>query len=119
MKQPDSVLAIVWWLWLVPALMVLPLPLQWYFAMFTRGPESVLSSGIGGGGFAIFGLAALPFIMGLPPLLLLSLLYGFLFWRRRERAVALGVRFWVPIYGSALLLVMVAVMTLAALSRAP
>jgi hypothetical protein len=46
--KPTSILAIVWWLWLLPAPMVLLLPLQWYWALLTRGFESVSSSRIGG-----------------------------------------------------------------------
>jgi hypothetical protein len=114
----DSSLVIVWWLWLLPALMVLILPLTWYFAVLTRGLESVLSSGIGGDdGLAILGLTVVPFIFGCPPLLVLSLLYGFLFWRHRQRGITLSARFWVPVYGAALLLVMVTVMVVVGLSR--
>lgn len=116
--KPDSLLVIVWWLWLVPALMVLLLPLQWYFALATRGLDSVLSAGIGGDGFAILGLTAVPFIFGSPPLVVLSLLYGLLFWRHRERGVTLSARFWLPLYGAALLLAMLAVMAAVVLSRA-
>src|SRR5688572_30094343 len=97
--------------------MVLPLPLQWYFALATRGLESVLSSGIGGDGFAILGPTAVPFVLGFPPLVSLSLLYGFLFWRHRERGIALTARLRVPLYGAGLLAVMLAVMVLVALSR--
>jgi hypothetical protein len=115
--KPDSSLVVVWWLWLVPALMVLLLPLQWCFAVLTRGLESVLSSGIGGGGFAILGLSAVPFVLGSLPLVVLSLLYVFLFWRHRQRGIALGARFWVPIYGAALILVLLAVMVFLTLSH--
>jgi hypothetical protein len=115
--KPDSSLVIVWWLWLVPALMVLILPLAWYFALLTRGLESVLSSGIGGGGYATLGLTVVPFIFGCPPLVVLSLLYGLLFWRHRKRGITLSARFWVPVYGAALLLVMVTVMVVVGLSR--
>lgn len=116
--KPDSLLVVVWWLWLVPALMVLQLPLQWYWALATRGLESVLSSGLGGDGFAILGLTAVPFIFGSPPLVVLSLLYGFLFWRHKERGIALSARFRVPVYGAALIVVMLAVMIFVGLARA-
>ena len=116
--KPDSLLVIVWWLWLMPAVMVLLLPLQWYFALVTRGSDGVLSSGMGGNGFAILGFTAVPFIFGSPPLVVLSVLYGFLFWRHRERGIALSARFWIPLYGAALLVVMLAVMVMVALPRA-
>jgi hypothetical protein len=115
--KPNSILVVVWWLWLVPALMVLIFPLHWYFALLTRGLESVQSSGIGGGELAIVGLSALPFIFGLPPLVVLSLLYGFLFWRHRQRGTVLSARFWVPVCGAALIFLMLAVMVVVALSR--
>ena len=115
-RQPDSILVIVWWLWLLPAVMVLLLPLQWYFALLTRGLENVLSSGIRGDGFAILVPTAVPFLFGAPPLVVLSLLYGFLFWRHKERGIPLTARFWVPVYGTALLFVMLAVMVLLVLS---
>jgi hypothetical protein len=111
--EPHSSLVIVWWLWLAAALMVLPLPVQWYAALLTRGLEAVSSSGIGGDGFAILGSTAVSLILGGPPFVIISLLYGFLFWRHRERGIPLTTRFWVPIYGAALLLVMLAVMVLA------
>lgn len=115
--KPSSMLVVVWWLWLVPALMVLLLPLQWYFALLTRGLESVLSSGIAPGGFAIIGAAAVPFIWGFVPFVILSLLYVFLFWRHRERGLVLSVRFWVPLYGAALLVALLTVMAIVTLSR--
>src|SRR6187549_3661143 len=102
-RKPDSLLVIVWWLWLVPALMVLFLPLQWCFALVMRGLDRVWSTGIGGDGFAILGRTAVPFIFAVPPFVVLSVLYGFLFWRHRERGIALHARFWIPIYGGALL----------------
>jgi hypothetical protein len=115
--KPDSILVIVWWLWLVPALMVLLLPLEWYFALITRGLDSVLSSGIGGDGLAALGRTAVPFIFGFPPFVVLSPLYGLLFWRHRQRGITLSARFWVPICGGALLLVMLAGMVVVSLSR--
>jgi O-antigen/teichoic acid export membrane protein len=115
--KPDPLLVVVWWLWLVPALMVLLLPVQWCLALLSRGRESLLSSGVGGDGFAILGSAAVPFILGILPFVLLSLLYGFLFWRHRERRITLGARFWVPIYGSTFIVVMLGVMALVTLSH--
>ena len=115
--KPDSSLVIVWWLWFVPALLVLVLPLRWFLALLARGLEGVLSTGVEGDGFAIFGRSVVPAFLATPPLLLLSALYGFLFWRHRERRIPLAPRFWIPVYGSALLFVMIAAMVLAALSR--
>jgi hypothetical protein len=115
--KPDSLLVIVWWLWLVPAVMVLLLPLQWFFALLTRGLDSVFSSGIGGD--TRLALTALSVIFGSPPLVVLSALYGFLFWRHRERGITLSTRFWIPLYGVALLVVMLAVMLMITPSRGP
>lgn len=112
--KPDPSLVIVWWLWLVPALMVLLLPFAWYFALLTRGLESVLSSGVGGDHFAILGPTAVPMILGFPPLVILSAIYGFLFSRHRARGVTLSARFWIPIHGTTLLVVMLAVMLMVA-----
>jgi hypothetical protein len=114
--KPDAILVIVWWLWFVPALMVLILPLQWYLALLTRGLDSLLSTGISGDGFAILGLSAVPFILGFLPLVVLSVLYGFLFWRHRERGITLHARFWIPICGSALLVVMLTIMMVVTMS---
>ena len=115
--KPDTLLVVVWWLWLGPALMVLLLPVRWGFALLIRGGESVSSSGIGGDGFAILGAAAVPFILGILPFVLLSLLYGFLFWRHRERSIALSARFWVPIYGSIFIVLILGIMAFVTLSR--
>ena len=115
--KPQPLLLVVWWLWLVPALMVLLLPLKWWLAWFVRGRESVLLSGADGGGVAILGASALPFIVGILPFLLLTLLYGFLFWRHRERGISLSARFWVPIYGTAFILALSGIMALVTLSR--
>jgi hypothetical protein len=115
--KPDTILVVAWWLWLGPALMVLVLPVRWGLALLIRGRESVASSGIGEGGFAILGAAAVPFILGILPFVLLSLLYGFLFWRHRERGIALSARFWIPIYGSTFVVLILIVMAFVTLSR--
>jgi hypothetical protein len=114
--EPKSIIAIVWWLWLLPALTVLLLPVQWYFALLTRGSESVLASGIGGDGFALVAATVVAFVFGSPPLVLFSLVYGFLFWRHRRRGVALSARHWVPIYGIVLILALFAGMAFVTLS---
>jgi len=114
--KPDALLSIAWWLWFVPALMVLPLPLQWYFALAMHALKSGFSSPIDGARFAILESTAVPFIFGFPPLVVISLLYGFLFWRHTERGVALTPRFRIPLYGSGLLAIMLALMALVAFS---
>jgi hypothetical protein len=115
--RPHPLLLVVWWLWFVPALMVLFLPLEWWFALLVRGRESVSLSGVDGGGVAILGASAVPFLFGILPFLLLSSLYGFLFWRHRERGIPLGARFWVPIYGAAFILVMGGITALVTLTN--
>jgi hypothetical protein len=95
----DSPLLLVWWFWLPPALMELPLPLRYFHAVCTRGWESVATTGIGGDGFAILGFTGLLTLYGLVPFLFLSALYAFLFFRRKRRGVKLSARFWIPIYG--------------------
>jgi hypothetical protein len=110
--KADATLIVVWWLWLVAALLALPLPIEFAVALGTRGLESVQSSGIGGGGFALLTLSALLAIVSFPPLLVLSPLYALLLWNRRKQGVPLSARFWVPVYGSALLVAMLTFMLL-------
>jgi hypothetical protein len=96
----DTSLRVVWWLWLVPAILALPLPFDLVIALCTRGWGSVQSSGIGRGGFAIVDLASVVSGLSALPLAMVSLLYVFLFWRHRERGLRLSARYLVPIYGS-------------------
>jgi hypothetical protein len=106
----DGTLVVVWWLWLVPALLALPLPVEFAIAVGMRGLESVQSSGIGGGGFALLNLPAVLALVSFPPLLVLSPLYALLVWKRRKRGVTVSARFWIPVYGSALLAATLALM---------
>jgi hypothetical protein len=120
MKAAEPALVVVWWLWLVIALLALPLPVEWAVAVYTRGLDSVRSSGISGGGFALIGVPAILALVSFPPLLVLSSLYAFLFWNARRRSVRLRAWFWVPIYGSVMLIAVLSLMVLLALQvRAP
>jgi hypothetical protein len=114
--KADSTVVVVWWLWMLTALLALPLPMMWAAAVCTRGLESVRSSGIGGGEIA--PLSMLPALLALftsPALVILSSLYAFLFWNRRRRGLRIGARFWLPIWGTVVLLVMLSVMVLSTL----
>ena len=112
--KAESTLIVVWWLWLMTALLALPLPVEWAVAVFTRGLDSVLSTGISGGGFALIGVPALLALLTFPPLSVLSPLYAFLFWKGRRRGVRLRAWFWVPIYGSVVLISMLLLIVLLA-----
>lgn len=116
--KADSTLVIVWWLWLVPALGVLLLPVEFAVAVCVRGLDSVQSSGIRGGGSAFFDLSAVLVLLSFPPLLILSPIYALLFWNRRRRGAPLSRRFWVPLYGSVLLIVALALVALTMLAGA-
>jgi hypothetical protein len=114
--KADSNVVVVWWLWVVTALLALPLPIQWAFAVTIRGLDSVFSEGIGGDGFAILSVSALLTLVTSPLLLIISPLYAFLFWSRRRQGVRLSARFWIPLYGSALLAAMLSLMVLSVLA---
>jgi hypothetical protein len=113
-----SGLLLVWWFWLPPALMELALPVRYFHAVFTRGWESVATTGIGSGGFAILDWTATLTLYGLVPFLFLSALYAWLFWRRKQRGAKLGARFWVPIYGFVSIVAAVALMLIIASANA-
>ena len=101
--KADPTLVVVGWLWLACALPAVPFPVTFIVALLGRGWASIASSGIGGGGFALLNVPAVLTLLSFPPLVVLSLLYAFLYWRRRERGVRLGRRFAIPLYGSVLL----------------
>jgi hypothetical protein len=110
--KADSALVTVWWLWMAAALLASALPLEWAIAVLSRGLASVQSLAIDGGGFALLSGSALLTLLALPPLSILSPVYAFLFWNRRSRGAHLSARFWLPIYGSALVVVMLSLMVL-------
>lgn len=109
----------MWWLWLLPALVALVIPVELFVSVATRGWEDVRSSGIAGGEIGLVYGSGIFTVLSFPVLLVVSPLYVFMFWRRRERGVPMSRRFWVPIYGSALLVVVWGYLVLSALSRTP
>lgn len=108
MAKPNTALNVVWWLWLVPAVGALVVPVEFVVSVAIRGWEDV--------GF-VFVIGMFATVFSFPPFLVLSPLYIFMFWRKKEQGVTLSRRFWVPIYGTALLVVVWAAMVLRALSN--
>lgn len=117
--KADSSLVILWWIWLVAALLALPLPMGFYVALCIRGLDSIASSGIANSGFALLSLPAVFALFAVPPFLIVSALYAFLFWSRTKRGATLSARFWVPIYGSVLLATLMLLMVFLVLSHSP
>jgi hypothetical protein len=91
--------------------MAMAMPLDIALAVHERGWDEFQRSGLGGG-FAMIGLSGALLIVSLPPLMVLTPLYVFLFWRSKERGVVLSRRYWLPIYGSLFLVVTFAILLL-------
>jgi len=112
-----SALRVVWWLWLVPAVFALVMPVEYLVAVCIRGLDDVRSTGIARGEMGLIYATGIFAVFSFPPLLVLSPLYIFMFWRQKEQGVALSRRFWVPVYGTALLVVVWAALVLPVLAK--
>ena len=81
MATAPSALRVVWWLWLVPAVFALVMPVEYLVAVCIRGLDDVRSTGIARGEMGLIYATGIFAVFSFPPLLVLSPLYIFMFWR--------------------------------------